>query len=381
MLMYVYLHRYKSIEGYVNLTVKDFVLYYNFSPNRNKNRINERVYKTLQLMIDKEFIQYIGCYSNGGLASLAEVNCDMMFTVQVINCDKFWNPENRFTKILYTEIDTLRTKNVKAIDKVLNLYINIKKRMSSDANSMSAISYAFPSEATLSRECGYSVSSIKAYTDILCNIGMLYVKNFGSYMKLKKGKEVVTNSNNVYALEEEFLNDNTKEALRDYLKNNCGYIDGFFPFCDNLPKDNIDCIEKNNLYEPKTDDWGEHDPMDESKGEDYSLEDIVDMPVMSEVMAHPKVSVLPIDEPNNLVQADNIDTAITDPVKIITIKKEEQNREKPKDIEIQEYAETLYKQYGYVKSIFIAELSEKFPGLDDYEKYYDSAKKLHELSV
>ena len=45
----------------------------------------------------------------------------------------------------------------------------------------------------------------------------------------------------------------------------------------------------------------------------------------------------------------------------------------------------MYEQQGYdteyEKSIFIVELAEKFPGLDDYEKYYDSAKKLHDLIV
>ena len=33
------------------------------------------------------------------------------------------------------------------------------------------------------------------------------------------------------------------------------------------------------------------------------------------------------------------------------------------------------------KSIFIVELSEKFPGLNDYEKYYNRAKKYHEMGV
>ena len=62
-----------------------------------------------------------------------------------------------------------------------------------------------------------------------------------------------------------------------------------------------------------------------------------------------------------------------------------QNREKPNDIEIQEYAETLYEQYGfgtgYEKSLFIAELSEKYPGLDNYEKYYDRIKLLREMGI
>ena len=106
---------------------------------------------------------------------------------------------------------------------------------------------------------------------------------------------------------------------------------------------------------------------------DYSLEDIVDMPVENDL----------VSEPEKLTVSE--DSFPMNPVKTITIKKKAQNREKPKDIEIQEYAETLYEQYGfgtgYEKSLFIAELSEKYPGLDDYEKYYNSAKKLHDLSV
>ena len=60
------------------------------------------------------------------------------------------------------------------------------------------------------------------------------------------------------------------------------------------------------------------------------------------------------------------------------MKKKEQNREIPLDVKIQQYADDLYEQHGYGtdydKSIFIVELAEKFPGLDDYEKYYNSAK-------
>ena len=215
MIMYLYLQRYRSIEGYVNLTIKDFILYYNFAPNRNKGRINEKVYCTLKLMIDREFIRYVGCFSNGGLASLSDVDCNMMFTVQLINIDEKWNPQSRFTKILYSEIETLRENNVKPIDKILCLYINIKKRISADVESSNANLFAFPSEETLARECGCGVITIKNYTHILCEIGMLYVKNYGSYMRMKKGREVVVNSNNVYALEEKYLDNNAKEGLRD----------------------------------------------------------------------------------------------------------------------------------------------------------------------
>ena len=84
----------------------------------------------------------------------------------------------------------------------------------------------------------------------LCDVGMLYMKNYGSYLRMFKGKEIVVNSNNVYALEEKYLDSNGEEALRSYLKFNMGYIDGFYPFCDNLP-------DNNKIKESDPDDnWG-----------------------------------------------------------------------------------------------------------------------------
>ena len=42
MITYLYLQRHRSIEGYVNLTIKDFLLYYNMTPDRKKGRINDK---------------------------------------------------------------------------------------------------------------------------------------------------------------------------------------------------------------------------------------------------------------------------------------------------------------------------------------------------
>lgn len=343
LLMYMYLHRYRSIEGYVNLTIKDFLLYHNYTPNRTKNRINSKIYDTLNLMIKRGFIQYIGCYSNGGSISLDDVDCDMMFTVQIINYDANWNPENRFTKILYSEIDRIRQCNIKFMGKALFLYAYIKKYITTNIDEEYATKVSFPSENTLSKKSNCGISTVKKYIQALCDVGMLYMKNYGSYLRMFKGKEIVVNSNNVYALEEKYLDSNGEEALRSYLKFNMGYIDGFYPFCDNLP-------DNNKIKESDPDDnWGEPTSMD---SEDKTVD---------------------------------INTISTNPVKIITIKKKEQNREIPLEIKIQQYADDLYGQHGYgtdfEKSIFIAELAEKFPGLDDYEKYYNNAKKLHDLSV
>lgn len=163
-----------------------------------------------------------------------------------------------------------------------------------------------------------------------------------------------------------------------------GYNDSFKDF----PNDDIDYLDLSvfkkygfdiPIYENKKsnknkitfdDDWGEPNSID-IEDNDFTIEEILDMPVESGLVSENK--------------SVDVDTFPINPVKVITIKKKEQNREIPLDVKIQQYADDLYEQHGYdteyEKSIFIAELAEKFPGLDDYEKYYDSAKKLHDLSV
>lgn len=371
LLMYIYLQRYKSIEGYVNLTIKDFLLYHNYTPNRTKGRINSKVYDTLNLMIKRGFIQYMGCYSNGGLSSLDDVDCDMMFTVQIINYDENWNPESRFTKILYSEIDKIRQSDIKFMGKALFLYAYIKKYITSDIKNEYATKVSFPSENTLSNKSSCGISTVKKYIQSLCNMKMLYMKNYGSYLRMFKGKEIVVNSNNVYALEEKYLDSDGEETLRSYLKFNMGYIDGFYPFCYNLPDNTVK--EKSDSYN-----WGDPNSMD-LEDNDFSVEEIHNMPVESDLVSEPEKPIISEDK------SVDVDTFPMNPVKTITIKKKEQNREIPLDVKIQQYADDLYNQRGYSteyeKSIFIVELAEKFPGLNDYEKYYNSAKKLHELSV
>lgn len=249
MITYLYLQRHRSIEGYVNLTIKDFLLYYNMTPDRKKGRINDKVKNTFQLMVDQEFICYIGCFSNGGLSSVKDVDCDMMFTVKVINNITKWNPESKFIKVLYSEIDILRNHKVNPINKILNVYVNIKKYISGDENSPGAMMVSYPSKESLSKSCGYGVSTIDSYVDTLCDIGMLFVKNYGSYKRIRKGQEVVLNSNNIYALDRKYLNDDyVKKPFIEYLKNNYGFVDGFYPLCNNLPdvdlNDDKDKIEK-----------------------------------------------------------------------------------------------------------------------------------------
>jgi hypothetical protein len=129
---------------------------------------------------------------------------------------------------------------------------------------------------------------------------------------------------------------------------------------------------------PDPDDWGEPVSMD-VEDNDFSVEDILDMPTESDLVSEPEQLAISKEK------SADADTFPMNPVKTITIKKKEQNKEIPLEVKIQQYADDLYEQHGYdteyEKSIFIVELAEKFPGLEDYEKYYDSAKKLHDLSV
>ena len=129
---------------------------------------------------------------------------------------------------------------------------------------------------------------------------------------------------------------------------------------------------------PDTDDWGEPVSMD-IEDNNFTVEEMCNMPVESDLLSKSEKSAISEEK------SADVDTIPMNPVKIITIKKKEQNKEIPLEVKIQQYADDLYEQHGYgteyEKSIFIVELAEKFPGLNDYEKYYDSAKKLHDLSV
>lgn len=127
-----------------------------------------------------------------------------------------------------------------------------------------------------------------------------------------------------------------------------------------------------------SDNWGEPNSMG-TEDNDFTIEEILDMPIENDLVSESEKSIASEDK------TVDTNTVSMNPVKTITIKKKTQNKEKPVDIKIQEYADSLYEQYGYgtgyEMSIFIAELSEKFPGLDDYEKYYNRSKKYHEMGI
>lgn len=203
----------------------------------------------------------------------------------------------------------------------MNLYINIKQYISCDPEGSSASHIAYPSENYLSKQCNCGVNTIKKYTDILCDIGMLYMKNYGSYLRLYKGKEVVANSNNVYALEEKYLNGNARKELKSHLEMNYGYLDGFYPFCNNLPNNNV-------YKETDSGDWGEPVSMEteDSEDNDFTVEEILNMPIGSDLVSKPEKSII------SEVKSVDVDTFPMNPVKTITIKKKEQNREIPIDV-------------------------------------------------
>ena len=196
------------------------------------------------------------------------------------------------------------------------------------------------------------------------------------YNKFLQGSKKYNSPEEVEKLYKECIKYN--DSFKDFPNDDIDYLDlsVFKEFGFNIPTYKS---KKSNKKIINTDDnWGEPTSMD-SEDNDFSIEEILDMPVESDLVSEPEKSTISEDK------TVDINTISTNPVKVITIKKKEQNREIPLDVKIQQYADDLYEQHGYgtdfEKSIFIAELAEKFPGLDDYEKYYNNAKKLYDLSV
>lgn len=165
------------------------------------------------------------------------------------------------------------------------------------------------------------------------------------------------------------------ESFKTNPNNDIDYLDlSVFEECGfkNIPVYNNKKADKRST---DPDDWGESIVMD-IEDSDFSIEEILDMPLENDLVSEPEKLTVSEDK------TADVDTFPMNPVKTITIKKKEQNREIPLEVKIQQYADDLYEQHGYgteyEMSIFIAELSEKFPGLDDYEKYYRQAKIYHE---
>ncbi len=247
--------------------------------------------------------------------------------------------------------------------------------------------YTFRSRARRTDKPYHRVGNVYGrYKDknLIIKEGMEYLSTIPYY----KTKRYSIDRTSIKLRYNHFLNNSPKyNDIKEVekLKNDCiKYNESF----KTNPNDNIDYLDLSvfkeygfdiPIYESKKsnknkitsdDDWGEPNSM-ETEDNNFTIEEILDMPIQSDLILEDKTS--------------NVNAFPMNPLKTITIKKKLQNREIPLDLKIQQYADDLYEQHGYgtecEKSIFIVELAEKFPGLEDYEKYYDNAKKLHDLSV
>ncbi|MSS11761.1 hypothetical protein FYJ38_24450 [Clostridium sp. WB02_MRS01] len=106
--------------------------------------------------------------------------------------------------------------------------------------------------------------------------------------------------------------------------------------------DKISCVVDyiNHKRNPHSSNWGEPDPMENN----YTVEEMLDMPTMSEIHIS-----------DDLEKQKYID-----------------------ELEVQRYAEKLIQENGnsYAQSLFVLELMEKYPGLDNYDKYWRNAKMI-----
>lgn len=80
-----------------------------------------------------------------------------------------------------------------------------------------------------------------------------------------------------------------------------------------------------------SDNWGEPNSMG-TEDNDFTIEEILDMPIENDLVSESEKSIASEDK------TVDTNTVSMNPVKTITIKKKTQNKEKPVDIKIQEYA-------------------------------------------
>ena len=115
------------------------------------------------------------------------------------------------------------------------------------------------------------------------------------------------------------------ESFKDFPNDNIDYLDlsVFKEYGFDIPIYENKKSNKNKIID---DDWGEPNSM-ETQDNNFSIEEILNMPIESDLVSEDK--------------SVDIDSFPVNPVKTITIKKKKQNREIPLEVKIQQYADDL----------------------------------------
>ena len=116
------------------------------------------------------------------------------------------------------------------------------------------------------------------------------------------------------------------ESFKDFPNDNIDYLDlsVFKEYGFDIPIYENKKSNKNKIID---DDWGEPNSM-ETQDNNFSIEEILNMPIESDLVSEDK--------------SVDIDSFPVNPVKTITIKKKKQNREIPLEVKIKKYADVLY---------------------------------------
>lgn len=196
----VLLGRYKSIEGYVTTSINDLVIKAGYKPDSHKGRINSKIRESLQNLSNKMMIE---C----NFYDFSDVKSNQLIDV-LITEDALFETQGYFTKLTFDDLDVI-LNNDTSINKsfLLHGFLAIKQYISGNPNVVGAQTLAYPSIPTIREIMGVSSNdTVENVLDTLCNIGLLYMKNCGSYYKNGKPR----NCPNCYALEEKYLQDAEK---------------------------------------------------------------------------------------------------------------------------------------------------------------------------
>ena len=158
-----YLKLNSPLNGNVGTSINIIAEKIGYKPDNHKNKINDKIKETLTLLIDQKdiFIESRLFWSNKTkwiqkdilLSDLKATEC---IVVHINEDSKLFYTDDQYVVLTETEFLTIvqsATKTRIDREEILNVYLNIKKFMNFDKNS---VPLCYPSHTILCRDCSIS---------------------------------------------------------------------------------------------------------------------------------------------------------------------------------------------------------------------------------
>ena len=176
--IYCFLVRHRDLDGESRTSLEELVYKLGYTPDSKKGRINDKVSKAYEWLIDNNYIKHLfGEYKKANGLIVCEVK----------NISKGYFELNFGTMNKLTNINDLL------------VYCAIKARISKKQVGLEFVDLCFPSFKTIEEDLGLSNKTITESLERLREMNLVYYGNVGSISKNGEGKKI---ANNVYVLRE-----------------------------------------------------------------------------------------------------------------------------------------------------------------------------------